>query len=176
MPDLLVKWPYMKIFSRHYTQVIEESDRWVESLRLFTDEGMRAYRSCNISLLGALLYSSRDHKGYFHYNLWFRFKFNITYFIRLGCDFVNVLFVIDEYTDVADEEMTTKIMNSICKYLSSQDPMSIEPNDIIEKMAQQLWDPALKMAPPLDNGLQKSMDTMKEYLQSRDQSGGFGEH
>ncbi|KAF8985352.1 isoprenoid synthase domain-containing protein [Cyathus striatus] len=150
IPDLLVNWPYKRILSNHCAQAREESDLWVESLGVFDQKGRKDYLACDVSLLATLTYSSRDEKE----------------FIRLGCDLMNVFFIIDEYTDIADREITTKVTNSICKYLDSQEPMSIQPHDVMEKMSQEFWDRALKLASPGDNCFQSFATTMTEYLQA----------
>ncbi|KAF8987524.1 isoprenoid synthase domain-containing protein [Cyathus striatus] len=150
IPDLLVNWPYQRKLSKHYVEEVEESDRWIESLGIFDEEGRKAYLACDISLLATFAYSYRDEKE----------------FIRLGCDLMNVFFIIDEHTDIADKETATKVMNNVCRYLDSQNPMSIEPNDVIEKMTQRFWERALKFASPGDNCLETFITTMKEYLQA----------
>ncbi|KAG2040645.1 terpenoid synthase, partial [Suillus americanus] len=86
IPDMLARWPIPRLLNQHYSKVSAESSAWLESFKAFSPKAQQAFDRGNFGLLACLTYSiaSEEH-------------------IRSACDAMNVLYVIDEYSDVSEE-------------------------------------------------------------------------
>ncbi|KAG1801186.1 terpenoid synthase [Suillus variegatus] len=87
IPDLLARWPFPRRLNHHHSKVCAESFSWLASFKAFSPKAQQAFDRCNFSLLGCLAYpiAGEEH-------------------VRSSCDFMNLVFVIDEYSDVSKED------------------------------------------------------------------------
>ncbi|KAG1854771.1 isoprenoid synthase domain-containing protein [Suillus tomentosus] len=87
IPDLLARWPFPRRLNQHHSKVCAESFSWLASFKAFSPKAQQAFDRCNFSLLACLAYpiASEEH-------------------VRSSCDFMNLVFVIDEYSDVSKED------------------------------------------------------------------------
>jgi len=87
IPDNLAKWKWPRRINPYYAEVKAASAAWARSFGAFSPKAQEAYDRCDFSLLAALAYPFHDKAR-----------------LRTGCDFINVLFVFDEYSDLANED------------------------------------------------------------------------
>ncbi|TFY55465.1 hypothetical protein EVJ58_g8232 [Rhodofomes roseus] len=82
LPDLFALCPFRPSTSPHYAKAAAESSAWINAYNVFTDT-KRAYfiQGCN-ELLVSYTYPNADYEQF-----------------RTCCDFVNLLFVVDEVSD-----------------------------------------------------------------------------
>ncbi|TFK47565.1 terpenoid synthase [Heliocybe sulcata] len=86
LPDGLVNWPWSRQLNVHYRVVKAESDAWIQSFDALDDRAQRAFDKCNFSLLACLAYPAADKDR-----------------ARAACDLMNLFFLFDELSDVANE-------------------------------------------------------------------------
>jgi len=122
IPDVLANFPWKRILSECYPWMKAESSAWTESYHLFSAEGLRGFNACDFNLLGCLTYSLRERE-----------------IIRLGCDFMNLLYCYDEYTDITDGEGANDIRNITMDAM--RDPQKPRPDGelLIGEMMRDFW-------------------------------------
>ena len=49
LPDLLVTWPWQRVFNYMLAEVKDEANSWVESLALFEPAQMKKFEACDFS-------------------------------------------------------------------------------------------------------------------------------
>ena len=100
LPDLSKDWPFTSDPNNTDQFIIDESARWVESYEFLSQAAQRKFNACNIGLLAALVYPTARGPRF-----------------RAGCDFMNLVFVIEAFTDGkgADEVRlsVTEVMNAL---------------------------------------------------------------
>ncbi|KAI0638649.1 terpenoid synthase [Trametes polyzona] len=147
LPDLMANWPWSRRIHPLYEEVSAESRAWIRSLKLFTPESQAAFEKCNVELLGALAYPDASREG-----------------LRVGMDLMNVVFAIDEYTDVesapAVQEMVDIVMDAI------RDPRKARPEGeiILGEIARQYAERALRVASP--GAMAHFEESFGDYLNS----------
>ncbi|KAJ7835226.1 terpenoid synthase [Mycena leptocephala] len=90
IPDTLRNWPWPRQLNPHYQVCKEESSAWCESFHAFSPKAQKAFNRCDFNLLASLAYLSLTKVG------------ACLHGCRVGCDLMNLFFVVDEYSDVAD--------------------------------------------------------------------------
>jgi len=123
LPDLLVTWPWKRVFNPMLDEVRDDANAWVESLALFEPSQMKKFEACNFNHLAALIgpLPSKEH-------------------LRITCDLMNFYFAFDEYTDVANKTEATKIANDVMGAFRDRKDASIHPpHGKITTMAQQFF-------------------------------------
>ncbi|KAG2136963.1 terpenoid synthase [Suillus bovinus] len=87
IPDILARWPFPRHLNQYYFQVRAESSAWFASFEAFSPKAQQAFDRSNFSLLTCLsnLNACEEH-------------------VRIACDFMNLAFAIDEYTDGLKED------------------------------------------------------------------------
>ncbi|KAI0630487.1 terpenoid synthase [Trametes polyzona] len=86
LPDTLEHWPGKRRINPLCEEVSVESAAWLRSFGVFTPEKQVAFDECNFGLLASLSFPDADE-----------------HLLRAACDLMNLFFVFDEQTDVADE-------------------------------------------------------------------------
>jgi len=96
VPDVLVNWPCKRMVNPLLAEVDDEANAWVKSLALLEPAQLQKFYTYKFNLLaahfGPLL--NKDH-------------------LRVTCDLINLYFVIDEYTDIANKTEVGKIAKDI---------------------------------------------------------------
>ena len=83
LPDLIALCPFKWSSNPHYTIVRAESSAWINGFNLFVDSNMRAFFTASDSeRLCAYAYPYAGYEA-----------------LRIACDFVNLLFMLDEISD-----------------------------------------------------------------------------
>ena len=49
LPDLLVTWPWARVFNPMLSEVRDEANAWVESLALFGPAQLKKFEACDFS-------------------------------------------------------------------------------------------------------------------------------
>ncbi|KAF8550833.1 hypothetical protein OG21DRAFT_1487446 [Imleria badia] len=109
IPDLLARWPWPRRINPHYAAVKKESAAWTASFGAFGPKAQHAFNRCDFSKAfrpptrSPCLFGLSNCKE------------------RAGCDVMNLFFVIDEYTDVAEPSEVRKqkdvIMDALREFL-----------------------------------------------------------
>ncbi|KAI0293868.1 isoprenoid synthase domain-containing protein [Multifurca ochricompacta] len=105
LPDTLKNWKWPRQISPDHVEVRAASAEWLRSLKAFSPRAQDAFDRCEFS-------KSQDHP--FLTSSWAQllpgllacmtYPFHDKARLRTGCDFMNMVFVFDEYTDRATAE------------------------------------------------------------------------
>jgi len=82
LPDLLRICPFSSSFSPHFESVAPESKAWIDGFEILLGRQRRYFSTSAFELLAAHTYPYADREGY-----------------RTSCDFLNVTFILDDYSD-----------------------------------------------------------------------------
>jgi hypothetical protein len=100
IPDLHAGWPFLKMLNPLYSEVAADSLKWISSYQLFTSKQQDKFSKIKAGMLGAFAYPVHDRKD-----------------LRLGCDLLNLLYVVDEVSDLLDgaeaKELAAKILGCL---------------------------------------------------------------
>jgi Delta6-protoilludene synthase len=126
LPDTLEHWPWKRLLNPHFQEVKDESAAWLRSFKAFEPRQQRKFDLCDFStlsldarcstsyiyfpdLLAGLSYSllnKGDHPPRADSKLFVTLT-DIRHYpehLRVGCDFLNFVFVYDEFADVLDKD------------------------------------------------------------------------
>ncbi|KAJ7602905.1 terpenoid synthase [Mycena polygramma] len=131
LPDMLTNWPWPRRLNHHYEVCKEESMAWIETFQAFSPRAQNAFNLCDFNLLASLGYPLHDKDG-----------------CRVGCDLMNLFFVIDHHTDVANKEVARNHADILMDVL--RNPTTHRPPGewIGGEVARQFWLNALRSATP----------------------------
>lgn len=117
IPDTLRSWPWPRHINPHYAVCKAESSAWCEAFKAFDARAQKAFNRCDFSMSSYLsvcnrrLTTSKDLLASLAYPLlnrgWVQFlcpsshAYPETDGCRVGCDLMNLFFVIDEHSDVS---------------------------------------------------------------------------
>ncbi|KAJ6583837.1 terpenoid synthase [Mycena vulgaris] len=91
IPDTLRSWPWPRHINPHYEICKQESSAWCESFKAFDPKAQKSFNLCDFNLLASLAFPLLNKEG-----------------CRVGCDLMNLFFVIDEHTDIAATDLARK--------------------------------------------------------------------
>ncbi|KZS97418.1 terpenoid synthase [Sistotremastrum niveocremeum HHB9708] len=95
LPNFMTTWPWKeKRMNPYYEEVKAESEAWFSSFEPFSPKALKAFFGTGPCLLSAYCYPDFTREQF-----------------RAACDFMSVLFMLDEYTDVEDEAGAIKLHN-----------------------------------------------------------------
>ncbi|PBK94448.1 terpenoid synthase [Armillaria gallica] len=119
IPDTLTYWPWPRRINPHYEEVKAASDAWFRSFKAFGPESQRAFDRCNFSMT--------DH-------------------LRTQCDFMSLVFAIDEYTDRVTPEVVRQYFDVVIDALKN--PAKRRPSDevVLGVITQEFWALGVKSA------------------------------
>ncbi|KAF8474316.1 isoprenoid synthase domain-containing protein [Gautieria morchelliformis] len=139
IPDTLRSWPWPRHLNPHYAICKEESEAWCEAFHAFSPSAQKAFNLGDFSLLAALAYPLLDK----------------------GCDFMNLAFVIDEHTDVADGKTARNQADIVMDAL--RNPHTPRPTGewVGGEVARQFWLNAVKIATP--SSQRRFIDSFQTY-------------
>ncbi|OJA12782.1 hypothetical protein AZE42_08340 [Rhizopogon vesiculosus] len=91
IPNVLARWPWPRRLSPFYPEVSAASTAWIAGLKAFSPKAQEAFERGDFGLCACLAYPTarKEH-------------------VRAGCDYINAVFVIDEYSDVSGEHEVRK--------------------------------------------------------------------
>ncbi|KAL4245637.1 Isoprenoid synthase domain superfamily protein [Abortiporus biennis] len=105
LPDTLRNWPWHRCINPFYEECKKESEEWCEA---FSPKAQKAFNLCNFNLLASLGYPLLNKDG-----------------CRIACDLMNLFFVIDEHSDVADNDTVRCQMDCVMDAL--RNPHKLRP-------------------------------------------------
>ncbi|KAL5513795.1 STS14_2 [Sanghuangporus vaninii] len=147
LPNTLANWPWPRAINPHYEAVKAESDAWFRSFKAFSTKSQYAFDKCDFALLAALVYpyAPKEH-------------------LRTGCDWLNLVFIIDEYTDVEPGHVAREMVDVVID--SMNNPHKPRPADeiILGEIARQFWELAIKTASP--SSQRHMIESFTAYLES----------
>ncbi|KDR71607.1 hypothetical protein GALMADRAFT_143861 [Galerina marginata CBS 339.88] len=146
LPDLLTNFPWPRKLSEYYHQAKAESSAWTESYHPFDEEGLKGFNLCDFNLLASLAYAPREKE-----------------LIRLGCDLMNIFYVFDEYTDIADGNEANKIRDIIMDGFQNSHKERPEGELLVGAMARDFWIRASGFVAPGANCLQHFIHDFDTY-------------
>ncbi|KAL1938253.1 hypothetical protein VTO73DRAFT_11897 [Trametes versicolor] len=122
LPDTLSQWPYPRRINPAYEEVSAESAAWLRSFHAFSNEAQVAFDKCKFGLLASLTYPNvdKDH-------------------LRAACDLMNVFFVFDEQTDIADTARTRELADIVIDAVRHPDRPRPEGEPIVGEITRQFW-------------------------------------
>ncbi|PPQ69928.1 hypothetical protein CVT26_013253 [Gymnopilus dilepis] len=122
LPDLLANFPWPRNLSEYYEECKAESSAWTEAFDPFDEEGLKGFNLCDFNLLASLAYSPRERE-----------------LIRLGCDLMNIFYVFDEYTDIADGNGAEKVRDIIMDAFKNPHKERPAGELMLGAMARDFW-------------------------------------
>lgn len=131
IPNTLRNWPWPRHCNPHYAECKIESAKWCEEFHAFSPKAQKAFNLCDFNLLASLAFPLLDKEG-----------------CRVGCDLMNLFFVIDEHTDVADIETARAQADTVMDALRNPHKPRPQGEWIGGEVARQFWANAIKHATP----------------------------
>ncbi|KAI0332667.1 terpenoid synthase [Cubamyces sp. BRFM 1775] len=147
VPDTMARWPWPRRINPYYEDVAPESAECLRSFDAFSPDQQAIFDRCNFGLLAALVYPDAD-RGHF----------------RVCCDLMNMLFVLDEQTDVSDPAKAQHIVETAIDGVVH--PWHSPPPDepVIGEIVRQFWRRALEFATPQAQA--RFQDVFSRYVRS----------
>ncbi|KAF8547657.1 terpenoid synthase [Imleria badia] len=147
VPDILARWPWPRRINPHFAVVKEESVAWMESFGAFSPKAQHAFNRCDFSRLACLTYpmAKRDH-------------------IRPCCDFMSLVFVIDEYSDASEPSEVRKQKDVIMDALHNPHKPRPKGEWIGGEVARQFWELTIRNASKQSQ--KRFVATFDEYLEA----------
>ncbi|KAK0484297.1 terpenoid synthase [Armillaria luteobubalina] len=116
LPNTLIYWPWPRIINPHYEEVKAASEAWFRSFKAF-------------GLFASLAYQTSTKER-----------------LRTQCDFINLAFVIDEYTDNATPEVVRQYFDVIIDVLRNPAMPRAKDEVVLGAVAQGFWALGVKSA------------------------------
>ena len=120
LPDLPRACPFSLSFSPHFESVAPESKAWIDSFGILLGNKRRYFSSSALELLAARVYPHADREGY-----------------RTGCDYLNVMFVLDDYSDDEGRKGARAMADS---FINALRDVTCDDGTAFAKLAQELVD------------------------------------
>ena len=117
LPDLHSVTPFKGSFNPHYIEASAESSEWINSYRVLSDKKRAFFLQGGSELLCAHAYPYADYEQF-----------------RTTCDFVNLLFVVDE---VSDEQNGTDARSTGRVYLQAMRDPDWDDGSKLSKMTKE---------------------------------------
>lgn len=103
LPDLVSACPFKWSVHPDYERARVESSAWIGGFEVFTGRKRSLFALVNAELLPAIVNSYADYEEF-----------------RTCCDFNNLLFVVDEFSDELDGKETRKLGDVVLKALRGE--------------------------------------------------------
>ncbi|KAJ6555571.1 terpenoid synthase [Mycena vulgaris] len=147
IPDTLRSWPWPRHINPYYDICKEESSAWCEAFKAFDPKAQKSFNRCDFNLLASLAFPLLNKDG-----------------CRVGCDLMNLFFVIDEHTDVAETDTARVQANIVMDAL--RNPYTTRPTNewIGGEVTRQFWVNAMKTA--TSTSQRRFIDTFQSYMDS----------
>ncbi|EJD00101.1 terpenoid synthase [Fomitiporia mediterranea MF3/22] len=143
LPDTLANWPWPRAINLYYEEVKAESRAWFHSFKAFSAKSQYAFDKCDF-----------EH-------------------LRTGSDLMNLLFAIDEYTDVEPAPVVRNMMDIVIDAMKDPHKPRPEGEVILGEIARQFWELAIKSATPtaqrhMIESLAINLDAVVQQADDRD--------
>ncbi|KAG1745752.1 terpenoid synthase [Suillus lakei] len=147
LPDTMVNWPWPRAINPHFEDVKIEVDTSFRDFKALSPESQKAFDKCDfgstnitssqfrkwltsfvlIARLAALAYpnASREH-------------------LRIGCELMNVYFIVDEYTDIENAAVTKEIVDIVLDALHNPHKMRPEGECILGEIVRRQFEGSVR--------------------------------
>ncbi|OJA11859.1 hypothetical protein AZE42_03257 [Rhizopogon vesiculosus] len=129
LPDTMTNWPWPRIINPHFEAVKLEVDASFRDFKALSHESQEAFDKCDFARLAALLHPDvpREH-------------------LRIGCDLMNIYFIVDEYTDIENAAVTKRMVDLIIDTLHNPHEIRPEGECILGEIMRRFWARATQSA------------------------------
>ncbi|KAF7320642.1 Terpene cyclase [Mycena chlorophos] len=147
LPDTLRDWPWPRQINPWYAECKEESTAWCESFKAFGPKAQKSFNRCDFNLLASLSFPLLNRDG-----------------CRIGCDLMNLFFVIDEHTDAANAAVARYQADVVMDAL--RNPYRPRPTDewIGGEVTRAFWANAIRTA--TRSAQRRFVETFQQYMDS----------
>ncbi|RPD81425.1 terpenoid synthase [Lentinus tigrinus ALCF2SS1-7] len=114
----MADWPWPRKINPYYEEVTAESNAWFKTFKAFTPQSQYAYDKCDFGRLASLSYPDA---------------------LRIGVDLMNLVFIIDEYTDVEPAPVVREMIEVVIDALRNPDKPRPEGEIILGEITRQFW-------------------------------------
>ncbi|KAI0784430.1 terpenoid synthase [Abortiporus biennis] len=147
IPDTLRNWPWPRSINPFYEECKKESEEWCEAFEAFSPKAQKAFNLCNFNLLASLGYPLLNKDG-----------------CRIACDLMNLFFVIDEHSDVADNDTVRCQMDCVMDALRNPHKPRPDGEGIGGEVTRSFWMNAIRTIMP--NVQKRFIDAFQLYTDS----------
>ncbi|KAG0699319.1 terpenoid synthase [Suillus ampliporus] len=129
LPDTMTNWPWPRAINPHFEDVKVEVDASFRDFKALSPESQGAFDKCDFARLAALAYPNapREH-------------------LRIGCELMNVYFIVDEYTDIESVTVTKGMVDIVIDALHNPHKTRPEGECILSEIVRQFWARAVHIA------------------------------
>ncbi|KAJ7071622.1 terpenoid synthase [Mycena amicta] len=145
IPDTLQVWPWPRAINPWYAVCKEESAAWCEAFKVFGPKAQQSFNRGNFGLLGALAYPLLNRDG-----------------CRIGCDFMHLVFVIDEHTDVSEPAVARQQADLVMDAMRNPHQPRPPGEWIGAEVARSFWENAIRTATP--TAQRRFVDAFQQYM------------
>ncbi|KAI0661547.1 terpenoid synthase [Cubamyces menziesii] len=144
LPDLHAVTPFVGSFNPHYPAAASESSEWINSYRVLSDKKRAFFLQGGSELLCAHAYSYADYERF-----------------RVTCDFVNLLFTVDE---ISDDQNGKDAYGTGLIFYNSMSNLDYDDGTTLCKMTKEFTARLLKHCGPLT--YRRFVKHCKDYIEA----------
>ncbi|KAG2101571.1 terpenoid synthase [Suillus discolor] len=143
LPDTMIHWPWPRTVNPHLQDVKAEVDASFRDFKALSPESQEAFDKCDFALLTGLAYPNapREH-------------------VQIGCDLMNFLFLVEEYTDFENEAVRKERADIVLDALHNPHKIRPEGECILSEVARLFWVHAIQFA---------SLPSQRHFLETFDE-------
>ncbi|KAI0298098.1 terpenoid synthase [Multifurca ochricompacta] len=146
MPDTLENWKWPRHLNPHHVQANEASSAWFKGFKAFSPKAQEAFDRCELGLFTSLAYPLYDEER-----------------LRSCCDLMNLYFLFDEYSDLANEDEAQLMANIIMDALRNPHTPRPKGEWIGGEVTRQFWERTIKTASLPSQ--KRFIETFEPYVQ-----------
>ncbi|KAJ7650985.1 terpenoid synthase [Roridomyces roridus] len=147
IPDILRSWPWPRHINPNYAICKKGSSTWCEAFNAFDAKGQKAFNLSDFNLLASLAYPLLDKDG-----------------CRVGCNWMNFVFLVDDHTDLSNTETARKQRNILMDALRNPHTPR-PPNEWVGgEVARQFWENAIRTVTP--SAQRRFLDAFQHFINS----------
>ncbi|KAJ7247396.1 terpenoid synthase [Mycena haematopus] len=164
-PGTLSNWPWLRHLNPNFEMCKKESEAWLETFNAFSPKAQKAFNLCDFNLLASLVYPLLSKDG-----------------CRVGCDLMNLFFLIDEHFDMVDTRGARLRADIVMHALRNPHIARDHGEWIGGEVTRQFWLNAIHIATPtfqrrfieefqiyLDSMVQKAQDRTEDHIRGIDE-------
>jgi len=129
LPDVVAQWPWPRKLNQHYQQAKAESNRWLHDFEALDAKAQNVFDICDGPLLCSLGFPSLDKDR-----------------LRVACDLMVVLLLLDEYTDNTDGDEARTCADMVTNVFENPHVERPQGESIIGEITRQFWLRAMQVA------------------------------
>ncbi|CAA7261880.1 unnamed protein product [Cyclocybe aegerita] len=147
IPDTLANWPWPRAINPAYEECKAASAAWCEKYGAFSARAQKAFNLCDFNLLASLAYAGLPADVN-----------------RVGCDLMNLFFVVDEHTDAMDARSVQDWVDIVVDALHHPHTPRPAGEPKVGEIARTFWENGIKCMGP--TAQRRFVETFTTYLQS----------